>query len=123
MNKAKQIISWILTGLIAFVLVAGGVSKIAGTEPEQVMAFLTKMGYAPYLSILGAAELLIAALYLYPKTSKIGFLLVNCYFGGALSLEFSGGQPPFSVVFIALAWIAMFLSHQEMFFRNETASL
>ena len=82
------------------------------------MTFLTKMGFAPYITLVGITELCIAALYLLPKTTKIGFLLVCCYFGGALSLELGGGQPPVSAVFIALAWVAMFLKDKDMFITS-----
>jgi hypothetical protein len=66
-------------------------------------------------------ELLIAALILYPKTNKIGFLLVSCYFGGALSIELAAGEPPFSAIFLALLWISMFLKNKDMFLPSPTA--
>lgn len=104
-----------LVVLLSLVLVMGGVMKLAGTEPEMVMQFLTKAGFGNYIKILGVSEILIAALFLFPKTNKIGFLLTICYFSAALSLEISGGQPPVSAVFIALAWVAMFLKNRELF--------
>ena len=116
-TKTKRIISMVLIVLLSFVLLMGGVMKLLGREPEMVMQFLTKVGFVGYLKILGICELLIAALFLYPKTNKIGFLLTICYFSAALSLEISGGQPPISAVFVALAWIAMFLKNREVFFN------
>lgn len=107
----------VLTGLIALVLIMGGIMKIAGAEPEQVMEFLTKSGFGPYIVLLGVTELVIAAALLYPRTSKIGFLLACSYFGGALCLELSGGQPPVSVVFLVILWVGMFLRKREMFFE------
>ncbi len=113
--KTKRIISIVLMTIPVLVLIMGGVMKLIGAEPQMVMQFLTKAGFGPYIKILGVSELVIAALLLYPKTNKIGFLLASCYLGGALSMELSGGQPPASAVFLALLWISMFLKNREMF--------
>jgi len=114
-TKTKRIISLICGILPALVLIAGGTMKLIGAEPETVMQFLTKMGYAGGIHVLGILELLIAALFLYPKTNRIGFLLAISYFGGALSLEIAGAQSPVSALFATLCWISMFLKHPEMF--------
>lgn len=117
-TKTKNIISIILMAIPAFVLTMGGVMKVIGAEPESVMQFLTGHGFGNYITALGLTELIIAALFIYPKTTKIGFLLASCYFGGALCLEISGGQPPASAIFLALLWIAMFLRNREMFLTD-----
>lgn len=116
---AKRIIPIILTGIPALVLIIGGVSKIIGTEPEPVVTFLTGLGFRPYFIPIGVTSLVIAALLLYPKTTRIGFLSAICYFSGALSLEIAGKQPPVSVAFLILLWIGMFLKDKGMFFRSE----
>ena len=113
--KTKRIISIVLMAIPSIVLIMGGVMKIAGAEPEQVMQFLTKEGFGNSIKLLGATELIIAALYLYPKTHKIGFLFAICYFSGALSLELSGGMPPASAAFLVLIWSSMFLKDRNMF--------
>jgi hypothetical protein len=113
--KTKRILSMVLMAIPAIVLMMGGVMKLIGAEPESVMQFLTKSGFGNYIKALGATELIIAALLLYPVTNKTGFLLASCYFGGALCLEISGGQPPASALFLAILWCAMFLKSKEMF--------
>jgi hypothetical protein len=114
--KTKRIISIILTGIPALVLIIGGVSKIIGTEPEPVVEFLTKLGFREYFIPVGITSLIIAALLLYPKTVRIGFLSAICYFSGALSLEIAGKQPLVSAVFLILLWTGMFLRDKGMFF-------
>jgi hypothetical protein len=99
----------------------GGVMKLIGAEPESVVQFLTKAGFGSCIKVLGLTELLIAALILYPKTNKIGFLLASCYFGGALSIELAAGEPPFSAIFLVLLWISMFLENKDMFLPPPTA--
>lgn len=114
-TKTKRIISYVLTSLIGFMLVMGGVMKILKAEPDSIMAQLAKYGYTDYLVYIGILSLLAGGLLLYPKTSKIGFLLGSCYFAGATALELSGKQPPIAMVFIVILWIGMFLRHKEMF--------
>lgn len=121
-TKRKRIISTVLMAIPILVLITGGIMKLIGAEPEVVMQFLTKAGFGNYILWLGSAELIIAALLLYPKTNKIGFLFASCYFGGALCLEISGGQAPASAMFLAILWIAMFLRSKEMFLPSPAGS-
>ena len=115
MNKTTRIFSIILMAIPSIVLIMGGVMKIIGAEPESVMQFLTKMGFGNYITVLGLTELIIAGLFMYPKTNKIGFLLASCYFAGALCLEIAGGQVIASSIFLAILWIGMFLRNKEVF--------
>ncbi|PBQ32969.1 hypothetical protein CNR22_14695 [Sphingobacteriaceae bacterium] len=118
-TKLKRITSALLIGLPTLVLIMGGVAKILGKEPETVMQFLTKTGFGSCIEILGLSELLIAALLIYPKTLKVGFLFAICYFSGAFSLELSGGIFPASTLFIALLWIGMFVKEKAMFLPRQ----
>jgi hypothetical protein len=113
--KTKSIVSIVLMAIPILVLIMGGVMKIIGAEPAMVVQFLTKAGFGNYLVLLGSTELIIAALLIYPKTNKIGFLLASSYLGGAFCLELSGRQVPASAIFLAILWIAMFLRDKEMF--------
>ena len=114
--KTKRIIAIILMAIPAFILTMGGVMKIIGAEPQTVMDFLIKAGFGNYISLLGVTELVIAALFIYSKTNRIGFFLAISYFSGALSLELSAAAPPASAIFLILLWIAMFLKDKQLFF-------
>jgi uncharacterized membrane protein YphA (DoxX/SURF4 family) len=114
-NKTQRIISTVLLALPILTLIISGILKIFRAEPQQVMEFLIKAGFAPHLTLLGLTQIVIAALLIYPKTRKIGFLLACCYFGGALSVEISGAQAPASAVFLVILWIGMFLRDRAMF--------
>jgi hypothetical protein len=113
--KTTRILTIVLMAIPAFILIMGGVMKILGTEPEVVMDFLTKAGFGNYIIPLGVTELVIAGLFIYPKTNKIGFLLATAYLGGALSLEIAGSQPPASAIILAILWISMFLKDKQTF--------
>lgn len=114
-TKTTRIASTVLLTIPALVLIWGGLMKIIGKESAMVVEFLTKAGYGDQLLILGIVSVVIAALLLYPKTQKIGFLFAICYFAAALGLEISGGQPPVSAFFNALLWVGMYLKNKEMF--------
>lgn len=114
-TKTKGIVSVVLISLIGFMLILGGVMKIAKAEPEEIMKNLAKYGYTDYLPYIGTISLLSGLLLVYPKTSKIGFLLGSCYFAGATALELSGKQPLIAPVFIVILWIGMFLKDRAMF--------
>ncbi|HEY8957019.1 hypothetical protein [Chitinophaga sp.] len=119
--KAKRILSMVLMAIPVLVLILGGVMKLVDAEPASVVQFLTKYGFGSYMKLLGAGELIIAGLLLYPATNKIGFLLASCYLGGAFCLEISGSQPPASAVFLAILWAGMFLKSKEMFLPAQGA--
>jgi hypothetical protein len=113
--KTRQIISITLKVIPSLVLIGGGVMKVIDAEPDQVMQFLNQAGFGLYIKVLGFTGLLIAVLFLYPKTEKVGFLLAICYFSGALSLEIGAGTAPASAFFLVLSFASMFLRHKEMF--------
>ncbi|MEO6304529.1 MAG: DoxX family protein, partial [Bacteroidia bacterium] len=78
-------------------------------------------GLGKLITFIGVIELVSVALFLYPKTFKIGFLLLCGYLGGALCIELAAGQPPMAAIFLVLIWISVYLRDKNMFFSTETA--
>lgn len=113
MTKTTRIISIILMVLPALMLLMSAVMKLSGAK--EVVEGLGKAGLGNYIILLGIVELLSVALFLYPKTMKIGFYLLCSYLGGAMSIELAGGQPPMAAIFIAMLWVSMFLRDKTMF--------
>lgn len=112
-GKTRNIISLIVILIPSAILVMSGFAKISGNP--QVTEGLSKLGFGPVLKILGIAELVFVALFLYPKTQKIGFYLILSYLGGAAAIEVSAGMPPMALVYIALAWVGLFIKDQKQF--------
>ncbi|MBA3681273.1 MAG: DoxX family protein [Bacteroidetes bacterium] len=110
--KTKRIISIILMVIPSLMLIMSGIMKVTGAE--QIVTGLTKAGLGNFIMLIGIIELVSVALFLYPKTYKIGFLLLCSYLGGALCIELAGGQPPMAAIFIALIWISVFLRDKNM---------
>ena len=117
-TKTKRIISNALMVIPSLMLIMSAVMKLIGTEP--IVTGLTKAGLGSYISFLGIIELLSVALFLFPKTYKIGFLLICSYLGGALSIELATAQPPSAAIFLTIVWIAIFLKDRLMFFNTDS---
>jgi hypothetical protein len=81
----------ILTGIVTLVLLGSGISKIAGVP--NMGDGLTRAGI-PQAAILpiAALELLCLALYLIPRTTALGTLLLTGYFGGATVTHIISGE-------------------------------
>jgi hypothetical protein len=112
-TKTTRILSIVLMVIPSLMIVMSGIMKLSGSE--QVVEGLSKIGLGAYIKLLGVIELISVALFIYPKTYKVGFLLLCSYLGGAMSIELSGGQLPMAGVFIALIWTSVFLKNKEMF--------
>src|SRR5579872_7102373 len=83
----KKIITYVTMVIPTIIIGGGGIAKLVG--PEPVVKMLTKVGVGPYIPFLGIAEVLFIVLFLVPKTKRIGYILLCCYFGGAIATVFS----------------------------------
>src|SRR6516162_740082 len=100
LSKTKRII-WITFMIIpSLMIVMSAILKLL--KVEQVVQEMTQDGFGNYLSALAIAELIFVALFLYPKTYKIGFLFLSCYLAGAMALEIAGGRFPTMGVLLTL---------------------
>ena len=101
-----------ITGLVLHVLIAGimilaGSAKILGLFPPEDVA---KLGLTGWITVIGAGELTTAILLLVPRTTSLGVLLTSGFWGGAICLHLSKGEP-FVVqsVFLLLTWVGAYL--------------
>ncbi|CAN5831761.1 hypothetical protein BH11BAC7_BH11BAC7_06360 [soil metagenome] len=115
--KTKRIISIVLMAVPSLMLLMSAFMKLSGAK--EIVDALTKGGFGPYIRMLGIIELLSVALFIYPKTFKVGFLLLCCYLGGAFAIELASGQPPMAAIFLVLIWVAAFLREKYMFLPTE----
>lgn len=102
----------ILGGLPALFLLVDGVMKVF--KPAVVVEATIKLGY-PEASLAGIALVLIAStiLYLIPRTSILGAILLTGYLGGAVATHVRVGGPAFNIVFpvilSSLLWGSLWL--------------
>jgi len=113
--------SWagiILSALpVLFVLFDGAIHLMV--IPPVVQAF-TQLGYPVSTSrALGVIELVCIVLYLIPRTSVLGAILLTGYLGGAVATNLRVGSPLFSntlfPVYVGiLAWGGRFLRDERV---------
>jgi len=112
--KIRKIVTVTVTILAVLMVVFSGVMKFVGGE--EITLAMEKLGVQPYILILGSMEIIFALLFLFRPTMKIGFILLTCYFSGALATELSHGTPFNAVLPLALVWISAFLRDKTIFF-------
>ncbi|CCG99925.1 hypothetical protein FAES_1916 [Fibrella aestuarina BUZ 2] len=113
----KKILTIIVTMLAAGMVILSGVLKL--TQSAQILETLNKVGVGQYAILLGCMEIGFALLFLYPKTIKLGFILLSCYFAGAIATELSHGTPFNAVLPMVLIWISAFLRDRSVFLTWE----
>ena len=108
-SKKARWIGYALSGLPVVALVASGVMKLA-KPPSLVQGFI-RFGFAESaIAPLGVVELVITVLYLIPRTSVLGAILITGYFGGATATTFRVGQAWAPTVLLGvLVWGGLFL--------------
>jgi DoxX-like family len=112
--KAKRIITIVITSIAALMVLFSGIIKL--THNEKAVTTLTNVGVGQYINWLGLMEVVFTILFLIPKTMKLGFILLSCYFGGAMATELSHNGPAQNAILpLALVWIAAFLRDRSTF--------
>ena len=103
----NAIAGWVLHGLIGGIMLLAGSAKVLGLFPPEQVA---KLGLGVPIQVIGAGELVSAALLLVPRTASLGVLLTSGFWGGAICLHMSKGEP-FVVqsVFLLLTWVGAHL--------------
>jgi hypothetical protein len=102
----------IIYGLPALFLLVDGVMKLV--KPPIVVETTIQLGYSESV-ILGLGIVLLAStvLYLIPRTSVLGAILLTGYLGGATATHVRVGASLFSilfpVIFGALIWLGLHL--------------
>jgi hypothetical protein len=84
----------ILSGLVSLFLLVDGGCRLAGFAPY--VEGLTKFGYSPDLApLIGITLLICTVLYIIPRTSVLGAILITGYLGGATATQVRVGDPWF----------------------------
>jgi hypothetical protein len=108
--KIQRIIGWVLSGLLAaFFIGASGVPKLVGGEFMEKMN--AEFGFnSDTMKGIGVLEIIIALLYVIPRTGFLGAILITGYLGGAVVTHVRIGEAAvFPVVLGVLVWVALAL--------------
>lgn len=104
----------ILTGLISVPFVMSAAMKFKG-GPEMMEGWNHFGWPAESLLMIGFLELASVLLYMIPKTSVLGAILLTGYLGGAIATHLRLSEAvPQQVVFGVLIWGALFLRDERL---------
>lgn len=100
----------IISGLVALFFLFGAVNGLMKTA--QVVQGMAQFGFPEHLArVIGVLELVCAIVYLIPRTSILGAILLTGYLGGATATHMRMSDPKFVVpiFFGVLVWLGLWL--------------
>ena len=118
-SKGSIWAGWILSILPALFLLLDGVMKLF--KPAFVVKATVELGYPENTIVpIGVVLVICAFLYLIPKTSVLGAILLTRYLGGAVATHVRMGEGvfpiTFPIIFGVLLWGGLYL--RDLRIRN-----
>ncbi len=104
----------IMSALPVLMLLFSGVMKLV--KPAPVVEGFAHLGYPEGLALgLGIIELACAVVYVIPRTSVLGAILLTGYLGGATATHVRIGEPFFMPLILGmLVWGGLFLRDERL---------
>jgi len=107
----------ILSVLMVLFLLFDGITKLL--KVRQVLDAQARLGYpADIAPQIGAIVLACTVVYVIPRTSILGAILLSGYLGGAVASQLRIGAPlfdiSFPIVFSVLVWGGLFLRDPQL---------
>ena len=113
-SKTKQIISWVLAGLVGALFLFSASGKLMVSEEGTKMAATFGLD-ASTMQMIGIVELISIILFLIPRTGVLGTLLLAAYMGGAIATHLEHGQSIVAPCVIqAFVWIVAVFRFPEL---------
>ena len=103
-----------MSALPALMLLFSGVMKLM--KPPSVVEGFTRLGYPASLALgIGIVEIVCVIVYLIPRTSILGAILLTGYLGGATATHVRIGEPFFMPIVLGiLVWGGLFLRDDRL---------
>jgi len=91
-------------------------SVLKFVKPAPVVEGFARLGYPESLALgIGILELACTAVYVIPRTSVLGAILLTGYLGGATATHVRVGEPFFTPVILgALVWGGLYLRDERL---------
>lgn len=88
-------------------------------KPGPVVDAFARLGVPLHLApVIGILQLVLLAIYLTPRLSVFGAVLITGYLGGAVAINLRGGAGAFEVVFpiifAVLVWAPVYLRNERL---------
>lgn len=117
-SKTRLWAGWIMSALALLFLLFDSVIKLMQIDP--VKESFTQLGYPVTLALgIGMLELVCIVVYVIPRTSVLGAILLTGYLGGAVATHVRIGSPLFShmlfPVYVGLlVWGGLYLREDRL---------
>ena len=117
-SRTASVTGLVLTVLLAVFLAFDSVTKLL--QIQAVVDATVQMGFpASAVPVIGAVLLVCLVLYLVPRTSLLGAVLLTGYLGGAVCSQLRIEAPLFSTTLFAVytgfvAWVALSLRSPQV---------
>lgn len=107
-SKKELWAGYIISALPVLMLLVSGAMKLVKSAP--VVEGFVRFGYPESLALgIGLVELACVAIYVIPRTSVLGAILLTGYLGGATATHLRIGDPFFApIVLGVLVWGGLF---------------
>lgn len=114
--KAQRITGWVLTGLVGlFMIVVSSSGKFFDFPGKEEMMSKLRIPLS-LLPAIGVLEIAVTIIYLIPRTSFLGAILVTAYLGGAVCTHLLANDSWFFPIIIGvLAWVGLALRQPMIF--------
>jgi hypothetical protein len=108
-SKYMLWVSYIMSTLPVLMLLFSGIMKLI--KPPSVMEGFAHLGYDESVALgLGVVELLATLLYIIPRTSVLGAILLTGYLGGATATHLRIGEPFHMAILLGVfVWGGLYL--------------
>lgn len=105
----------ILSAIPVLLLLTSATAKLL--KPPPVLQGFAQLGYSESIILkLAIMEIAFTAIYLIPRTSVFGAILLTAYLGGATATHARVGDPAFvgPVITGVLLWLGLYLREQRL---------
>jgi len=107
----------VISGVVVLFMIFDGVTKVM--KVQQVIDASVRIGFPVSTVVgIGITLLICVALYVTPRTSILGAVLLTGYLGGATAANVRAGSPvfnsAFAVAFGVLTWLGLYLREKRL---------
>lgn len=107
----------IVSGLVVLFMIFDGLTKVL--KARQVVEATVRIGFPESTIVgIGIAVLVWTVLYVIPRTSVLGAILLTAHLGGATAANVRAGSPAFNtsfpIVFGVLVWLGLYLREYRL---------
>ncbi len=113
--RIGSIVGWTCAGLVSALTVFSAMMEFIPLTDPAMIAYVERIGVGAIAYPLGITKLILVALFLFPRTSTVGFVLMVGYYGGALATHLTH---PGTLVESAPIVVVLLLLTVSAYFRN-----